>query len=122
AFGREKNGIPNRQVAHELKQAGKGNINIRWCATHGEQCHSKLLIITKGESQFIIQGSANLTRRNLNNLNLETNVFVSGQKDQRPLKEASDLFEEIWNNQNNNLYSINYEEYAETSKLKTLIY
>src|SRR5699024_11031033 len=40
AFGRKKNGIPNRQVARKLRQAG---IPVRWCNTHGEQCHSKWL-------------------------------------------------------------------------------
>ena len=36
AFGRQKNGIPNRQVASELNAAG---ITVRWCNTQGEQCH-----------------------------------------------------------------------------------
>ncbi len=37
AFGLEKGGIPNRPVAHELHSAG---IEVRWCITRGEQCHS----------------------------------------------------------------------------------
>lgn len=41
AFGLEKGGIPNRPVARELVEAG---IAVRWCATRGEQCHSKLLL------------------------------------------------------------------------------
>ncbi|HEY7885050.1 MAG TPA: phospholipase D-like domain-containing protein, partial [Cellvibrionaceae bacterium] len=41
AFGREKNGVPNRPVAHELTGAG---VKVRWCDTHGEQCHAKWLI------------------------------------------------------------------------------
>ena len=32
AFGREKNGIPNRQAAWDLHEAG---IPVRWCATEG---------------------------------------------------------------------------------------
>ncbi|MCW8957764.1 MAG: phospholipase D-like domain-containing protein, partial [Gammaproteobacteria bacterium] len=42
AFGRKKNGIPNRQVALELTEAG---VPVRWCDTHGEQCHSKFLML-----------------------------------------------------------------------------
>ena len=38
AFGRKKNGVPNRQVASELHAAG---IPLRWCNTSGEQCHFK---------------------------------------------------------------------------------
>jgi len=42
AFGHQKSGIPNRQVALELHKAG---IPVRWCNTSGEQCHSKSLIL-----------------------------------------------------------------------------
>ncbi len=41
AFGREKNGIPNRQVASELNAAG---VKVRWCNTQGEQCHNKMMM------------------------------------------------------------------------------
>ena len=72
AFGYEKSGIPNRQVAMELAQAG---IPVRWYNTRGEQCHSKLLLRrVEGEPVQCLLGSANFTRRNLDNLNLETDV------------------------------------------------
>ncbi len=72
AFGRKKSGIPNRQVALELHAAG---VPIRWCDTHGEQCHGKYLLLTRasGEAELIL-GSANFTRRNLDDYNLETSV------------------------------------------------
>src|SRR5690606_40100432 len=38
AFGREKDGVPNRPVAAELHRAG---IPVRFASTHGEQFHSK---------------------------------------------------------------------------------
>ena len=62
AFGRQKNGIPNRQVASELNAVG---IPIRWCDTHGEQCHSKMLLKYNHQHAELILGSANLTARNL---------------------------------------------------------
>ena len=40
AFGRTKNGIPNRQSAAKLV---KGGIPLRWADTHGEQFHVKML-------------------------------------------------------------------------------
>ena len=43
AFGRTKNGIPNRSVATELAAASDGAIKVRWFRTHGEQFHSKLV-------------------------------------------------------------------------------
>lgn len=72
AFGYEKSGIPNRQVAMELTRAG---VPVRWYNTRGEQCHSKLLLRrVEGEPVQCLLGSANFTRRNLDNLNLETDV------------------------------------------------
>ncbi|HAB05956.1 MAG TPA: phospholipase, partial [Alcanivorax sp.] len=68
AFGREKNGVPNRQVAWELHDAG---VEVRWCATHGEQCHTKMLLRYGDDGAarpaVLIAGSANFTRRNLDN-------------------------------------------------------
>jgi hypothetical protein len=40
AFGYEKNGIPNRPVAHELVDKSGGAVAIRWYDTQGEQYHS----------------------------------------------------------------------------------
>ena len=122
AFGREKNGIPNRQVAHELAEYTNGNTTIRWCDTHGEQCHSKLLIFKKNGANSIIQGSANLTRRNLDNLNLETNVLVSGDAGVRAINDAMAFFNASWNNTEGKTYSTDYETYAGTSIGKTLWY
>ena len=62
AFGREKNGIPNRQVASELHKAG---IPVRWCNTQGEQCHNKILMKYGAQQSEMILGSANFTARNL---------------------------------------------------------
>ena len=96
AFGIEKSGIPNRPVAHELHSAG---IEVRWCMTRGEQCHSKLLLrrpADAGEAEMIL-GSANFTRRNLDDLNLETSVRLVGPADTPALQEAAAFFEERWN-------------------------
>ncbi|MEM1080242.1 MAG: phospholipase D family protein, partial [Pseudomonadota bacterium] len=81
AFGKKKNGVPNRQVAWELHRAG---IPIRWCDTHGEQCHSKFMLVRTvnpdtdqsiGWTELLL-GSANFTRRNLDDFNLETNLLL----------------------------------------------
>ncbi|MDN3522301.1 phospholipase D family protein [Halomonas ramblicola] len=95
AFGLEKGGIPNRPVARELAAAG---IEVRWCATRGEQCHSKLLLrrpADGGEAELIL-GSANFTRRNLDDLNLETSVRLAGPTDMPALIDAAAFFEERW--------------------------
>jgi phosphatidylserine/phosphatidylglycerophosphate/cardiolipin synthase-like enzyme len=116
AFGREKSGIPNRQVALELHRAG---ITVRWCHTNGEQCHGKLLIMDDGgDMGTLLAGSANFTRRNLDNLNLETNVQVRGPVTTPALADASAFFEARWNNEPGRIYSLEYEDFADPSRLR----
>lgn len=96
AFGLEKGGIPNRPVADELAAAG---IPVRWCVTRGEQCHSKLLIrhpADPADEAEMLLGSANFTRRNLDNLNLETSVRLTGTPDTPALRNAEAFFSRRW--------------------------
>ncbi|QKQ69267.1 phospholipase D-like domain-containing protein [Acinetobacter sp. 10FS3-1] len=119
AFGREKNGIPNRQVASELHKAG---INVRWCNTQGEQCHSKILIKSNIQQAEMILGSANFTARNLKNYNLETNIRVLGQKDAAVFQEALQYFNTAWFNLDGRQESVDYSQYADDSWLKYWLY
>jgi len=118
SFGIEKNGIPNRQVGYELLKAG---INVRWYQTKGEQFHTKLLVFQKDDTMTIIGGSANLTRRNLNNLNLEANVLVTAPIDSILSKEINQYLQRV--NQNiDGIYILDFDEYKEKSKMKWIIY
>ncbi|MDR9439055.1 MAG: phospholipase D-like domain-containing protein [Halomonas sp.] len=96
AFGLKKGGIPNRPVARELHEA---DIPVRWCANRGEQCHSKLLLrrpaVVGAEAEMIL-GSANFTRRNLDDLNLETSVQLAGPAKTPALLDAATFFERRW--------------------------
>src|SRR5690606_7416619 len=74
AFGRQKDGVPNRPVANELVERSGGKIEVRWYRTHGEQFHTKLALIRRGEELTASLGSANFTRRNIGNYNLEANL------------------------------------------------
>lgn len=116
AFGKKKNGIPNRQVALALTKAG---IPIRWCDTHGEQCHSKLMLTRpiNGPAELLL-GSANLTRRNLDDLNLETNVVLVGAPDTPAIKDATAFFNLRWHNAPNQNFSRPYAYYADESRLR----
>ncbi|KAA8731717.1 phospholipase [Acinetobacter qingfengensis] len=120
AFGRQKNGIPNRQVAWELHRQG---VPVRWCATNGEQCHSKLLILGKqtGEKQIIL-GSANYTARNLNNYNLETNVSVQAQNNYTAVVQAQQYFETVWRNPDHEKITVDYAQYKDESSTKYWLY
>lgn len=112
AFGREKNGIPNRSVAHELLTDTE-NLEIRWCDTHGEQCHTKMLLISDEHIKKLMLGSANLTRRNIGGFNLETNVYIESSGMVPAISQAHTYFEKVWNNQGGRIYSTDYELYGE---------
>jgi len=113
AFGREKNGIPNRQAALELHRAG---VPVRWCDTHGEQCHSKFLLhIAEGGEAELVLGSANFTRRNLDDYNLETSVRVLAGSEAPAIRGAARFFDRYWRNRPNRDFSVPYSEYADHS-------
>ncbi|WP_376695388.1 phospholipase D-like domain-containing protein [Wenzhouxiangella sp. EGI_FJ10305] len=116
AFGRKKNGVPNRQVAWELHQAG---VPVRWCNTRGEQCHGKMLILRPGNGPYrVLAGSANFTRRNLDNYNLETNIELAMNDDIEAMQNIIEFFEERWSNRPDRIYSLPYEHYADHSRLR----
>lgn len=116
AFGRKKNGVPNRQVAWDLHRAG---VPVRWCDTHGEQCHSKFLMKRSGDGGAeLILGSANFTRRNLDDYNLETSVRVLAPAGAAVVAQGIDYFDQRWTNGNGRIFSAPYERYADHSRLR----
>jgi phosphatidylserine/phosphatidylglycerophosphate/cardiolipin synthase-like enzyme len=119
AFGYAKNGIPNRQAARDL--LGKGSrIMLRWYKTHGEQFHTKLVSVTKKDATgLLFVGSANLTKRNIGNKGLETDLMVEGRG--KIFSDARNYFETLWFNRGAD-YTLAYDQYADTSLLRYLIY
>jgi len=120
AFGNPKYGIPHRAVASELVSEG---VDIRWVHTHGEQCHTKLILKESmtGEAE-LLAGSANLTRRNLDNFNLETSVLVRTSASAEVFRDAKFHFDLLWYGQPGRVFSVPYEHYRERSALKTALY
>ena len=99
AFGLEKNGLPNRPALSELKE-DYPDINIRWYKTSGEQFHTKFIYFDfLDKDPLAILGSANYTRRNLDNFNLETNLALKMEKNSDISREMEEYFERIWNNE-----------------------
>lgn len=112
AFGLEKNGSPNRPALSELKE-DYPDINIRWYQTSGEQFHTKFIYFDfKDRDPLAILGSANYTRRNLNNFNLETNLAVKMEKDSPMAIEMEDYYARIWNNKDGD-YTFPLEDFYE---------
>ncbi len=119
AFGRQKNGIPNRQVASELNDAG---MTVRWCNTQGEQCHSKMILKHNAKTAELILGSANFTARNLKNYNLETDLRTIGDVNAAVFQDAQQYFNTAWSNLDGKNMSVEYAQYADESKFKYGIY
>ncbi len=124
AFGREKNGVPNRTVAAELMGfAEDGQIEVRWAATHGEQYHAKVLRILGPGQDMLCLGSANWTRRNIANLNLEANLLFLGAA--AIGREFDSYFRDLWTNADAYEESLPYEDWAESGwslRWKTWLY
>ncbi|WP_158737455.1 phospholipase D family protein [Alteribacillus sp. YIM 98480] len=121
AFGREKNGIPNRPVANELVTKTDENIDVRWYRTNGEQYHTKMMIFEREEESTIIGGSANYTKRNLHDLNLETNVKITGASSTKVMEDAKEYFETLWTNENYT-YTADFEAYEDESRFSYFLY
>lgn len=120
AFGYEKSGIPNRPVGSVLHRRG---VHVRWCDTHGEQCHAKMIIVRRasGDAELLL-GSANFTRRNLEDYNLETSVIVAGDLDTPAIRDASEYFQLVWANEPGRRFSVGYEVFADDSAFKRFRY
>ncbi len=120
AFGKQKNGIPNREVADTLIADGGTNISVRWCNTHGEQCHAKMLIVKSANNHSLILGSANFTRRNIGGYNLESDVALQSVTVYPVWKQAATYFDGLWNN-THGTFSADYIAYQDISKWKKVV-
>ena len=96
---------------------------MRWCATEGEQCHRKWIRLERTDgSAELIAGSANFTRRNLHDLNLETSVRLVSRSDGPQISQQRGDFEREWQNANGAIYSLPYADFADHSRWRYLVY
>ena len=119
AFGAERDGTPNRQVAAFLMQKKKElglNLQIRWYDTQGEQSHAKIMSITNTDTSTpkyeLLNGSANWTGKNLKDINLESDIVVKGSK--KIVNKFNSLFDLFWRNSDSMIYTVDYEGKYET--------
>lgn len=120
AFGYQKSGMPNRQVATELHRAG---VEVCWAATHGEQMHTKMLLVRRaGERASMLLGSANYTRRNLRNFNLESNVRLEAAYTAPGMAEAIDYVDAFWDSSEARARTAPYQKYKSDSLWRKALY
>jgi phosphatidylserine/phosphatidylglycerophosphate/cardiolipin synthase-like enzyme len=117
SFGRQRNGVPNRPMANYLVRSGQGNIHVRWYDTHGEQFHSKLTLVKQPEQAIIIGGSANLTRRNISDFNLETCLEIEAPPTAPVVNEVDDYFDRVWQNRDGD-FSLPFSSFEDRSMVR----
>ncbi|MNE82177.1 hypothetical protein D3C80_1788780 [compost metagenome] len=106
-----------------LNERSGGKIAIRWYNTGKEQYHTKLMFIAKASgSSIVLGGSTNFTTRNLDDYNLENNLWVSVPQDQPLYAEMTGYFNRLWTNEDAE-YSLPLEEYQSgVTWLKYVLY
>ncbi|MED5200196.1 MAG: phospholipase D-like domain-containing protein [Gemmatimonadota bacterium] len=67
----------------------------------------------------LLGGSANLTRRNLGDYNLEVNLLARGSSALGA--QVADYFERLWSNRDGH-FSVSHEVYSDDSWVKRVIY
>jgi hypothetical protein len=92
------NATPNRIVAHELLRDGGGRIEVRWSSLDTGATHPKLLLVQHRSDLWMNWGSANFTRRNLEDLNLESAVELRMPARSTPARAATEYFATAWAN------------------------
>jgi phosphatidylserine/phosphatidylglycerophosphate/cardiolipin synthase-like enzyme len=98
AYGQTTSGLPNQPAASELVSESDGAIHVRWYRTHGEQFHTKLVMVYGPERLWLTLGSANLTRRSLGDYNLEANLAIEVVRGSPLALQTLEYFETLWNN------------------------
>jgi len=91
-------GLPNQPAASELVARSAGAVHVRWYRTHGERYHGALALFSGGQNLWMTVGSANLTRRGLDDYNLEANLAIEVQRDAPLAAQAQSYFDTLWSN------------------------
>ncbi|MDN3520284.1 phospholipase D-like domain-containing protein [Halomonas ramblicola] len=102
-FGRASPGIPNRQTARELARAG---VAIRWSGDARAHAHGKWLLRHGGRRPAtLLIGSANLSRRSLDDHNFEANIQLEAAADHPVIRQARESFARYWHNRHGETHS-----------------
>ena len=88
------NPMPNRAVAGELLRGGGGRGEVRWCPL--DTSLPKLLMVRHRNDLWMNLSSANFTRRNLGDLNLESGAELRMPAQAAPARAATEYFARVW--------------------------
>jgi phosphatidylserine/phosphatidylglycerophosphate/cardiolipin synthase-like enzyme len=91
-------GLPNQPVASELVSRSGGAIRVRWYRTHGERFHGALVMVYGRQRTWLTLGSAQLTRRSLDDYDLTANIAIELPGSAPLAQQALQYFETLWLN------------------------
>jgi hypothetical protein len=123
-FGRTRSGLPNQPVASELVSASDGAVHVRWYRTHGEQFHTKLVMVYGPERLWLTLGSADLTRRNIGDYNLQANLAIEMARSSPLALQTLEYFDTLWGNRAalGIEYTADFAVYADPAQLHYWLY
>ncbi|HYM27383.1 MAG TPA: phospholipase D-like domain-containing protein, partial [Steroidobacteraceae bacterium] len=98
ATGAPGAGLPNQPLAAELVSRSNGAVHVRWYRTHGERFDSAVVLVYDRQRAWLSVGSANFTRRSLDDYNLEANLAVELLRTAPLAQQSGDYFETLWSN------------------------
>jgi HKD family nuclease len=124
AYGHTTSGLPNQPAASELVSETDGKIRVRWYRTHGEQFHTKLVMVYGPERLWFTLGSANLTSRALCDYNLEANIAVEVGRNAPLAAQTLQYFDTLWTNKASLgiEYTADFSAYADPSQGRYWLY
>jgi len=117
-------GVPNQPVASELVSRSGGAIRVRWYRTHGERFHPALLLIYGPHRLWLAAGSAQPTRRDLEDYNLEADATIELGRDAPLARQALEYFDSLWANRapRGIEYTADFAVYADPSQSDYWLY
>ncbi|WP_018923128.1 phospholipase D-like domain-containing protein [Salsuginibacillus kocurii] len=121
-FGLSDFGMPNPPVAKEMLAKDDGELEIRWYNSDKQQFHVKMMAVFSNNDAKMLAGSANFSAPNMENRNLDMNLYVESSSDAEAAEDVKAWFEEMWTN-DAQPYTFNYETYeASDSFWSELLY
>jgi hypothetical protein len=118
-YGYQRSGVPNREVASELAAASDGGVRVRWYRTHGEQFSPGVALIRSAGRAWLMVGTAELSRRDLDDFNLAA-AFIAELPGNAPAANDALLwFDTLWYNRaaGGTEYTSDVDVYADASEL-----
>ena len=118
-YGYERSGVPNREVASELVAASDGGVRVRWYRTHGEQFSAGCVLIRSAGRAWLMVGTAELSRRDLDDKNLAAAFIAELPVGAPASNDALSWFDTLWYNRaaGGTEYTSDVDVYADASQL-----